>query len=263
MNSARADATIDGAHHGHDVVAAEEHRTDGERHVQGRVDRLAVRGVDARLVRGRVAEEDGSDGGHPGEELGQPDGGDGQDQPRAVAEVAGQQAGQRAEDDGGGDAGRRGQHEGNVVGDHELDGQHGRQHADGGLGEVDDAVAAVDEDDAHGQDGVDGAVDDPEEHDAEGQALGQEGGQEYPDPDGPEEPAQGGAGRAPQRGAALTQAAVDLARQERALLRVVTLPRHPPRPEASRGAADHLATSHVHATPQWSRPDGANVPCRR
>ena len=176
--------------------------------------------------------------------------------------MAGQQAGQRAEDDGGGDAGRRGQHEGNVVGDHELDGEHGGQHTDGGLGEVDDAVPAVDEDDAHGQDGVDGAVDDPEEHDAQGQALGQDGGQEYPGPDGPEEPAQGGAARAPQRGAALAQAALGRALQECAPFRIRhAAPVTPMCPVASRGAADHLRRL-TSMPPPGGRPDGANVPCR-
>ena len=87
------------------------------------------------------------------------------------------------------------------------------------------------------------AVDDAEEHDAEGQALGQDGGQEDPHPDCREEPAQGGAGRPPQRSPALTQAAVHPTSRGRAPSAIVTLPRDPLRPEASRGAADHRTTS--------------------
>ena len=80
------------------------------------------------------------------------------------------------------------QEEVEVVGDFELDGQDGGQHADLGLREVDDPVGPVDEHDADGEQGVGRAVDDAQEHHPERHALGQDGVEDGPQGDGAERP---------------------------------------------------------------------------
>jgi hypothetical protein len=110
------------------------------------------------------------------EDLGHADGGDGEDEARR-GEEAGDDRGvdQPPRERGGEQPQGRGDEVGQVVAGHQHDGGGGGEPPDLGLGQVDDPARPVQQHEAHRDEGLERPEDDTQHHDAEGEAVGQEG----------------------------------------------------------------------------------------
>ena len=111
------------------------------------------------------------------EQLGEADAGHGEHEAGRVLEPTDdEELDQRADEATGHDRDRQHHPVGHVMLEHHADAQHADHAAQRAVGEVDEAVGAVDEDDAHRAERGDRAVDDADRDDAERRAVADDAG---------------------------------------------------------------------------------------
>ncbi len=190
-NQARASDAHRHHDHGDDVVGAEHDARDGE---LGR-----ERGLDAGGEDALVGPEPGHEQGGGGQQLGQADGGHGEDQPGRPAEPADDDELHQGPDREGGDqADGHGHGVAPAPGRHQHQHEHRRDPAQVGLGEVEDAVGAVDQGHAQRDQGGE-ATDEHAPHEDAQRAPGR-GPAGRPGWPGAAAPRAGGSGPAPAPG---------------------------------------------------------------